>query len=156
MIIELSNEKFHLLTDSEKAVMNYINENEKIIPEMSIINIAEETYTSTATVSRAIRKCGFNGISELRYKVSSKREKNPESRAINAILQKSLNECTKTIENIRVNSIVKITNYIRKANKIYVLARGTTALNAQDFEMQLQLLGFNTYLFLKQSRKFVS
>ncbi|MFR5079803.1 MAG: hypothetical protein ACLTDX_18050 [[Clostridium] innocuum] len=36
---------------------------------MSITTIAEKTFTSPATVSRTIQKCGFRGTSELRYKI---------------------------------------------------------------------------------------
>ena len=36
--------------------------------------------------------------------------------------------------------------YIRFSEKIYILARGTTALIARDFEFQLQLLGYNAFV----------
>lgn len=64
MIIQISKEVYDSLSDSEQQVINYLNENESSIPLMSITTIAEKTFTSPATVSRTIQKCGFRGISE--------------------------------------------------------------------------------------------
>lgn len=70
MIIRLEEDQWKTLTDAEKSVITYINNNEELIPEKSISEMAEESYTSPATVSRTIRKSGFDGISELRYRIS--------------------------------------------------------------------------------------
>jgi len=42
------------LTDTEKRVINYININSSKLSNMSIVEVAEESYTSPATVSRTI------------------------------------------------------------------------------------------------------
>ena len=34
---------------------------------MSILEVAEQTFSSPATVSRTIKKCGISGFAELRY-----------------------------------------------------------------------------------------
>ena len=62
MLIEVTQELKARLTASELQVVSWLNENEEKIPDDSINQIAEESFTSPATVSRAIRKAGFNGI----------------------------------------------------------------------------------------------
>ena len=57
MLIELNQEKSDRLSKTEQEVIKYINENEKKLSELSIVDIAFETYSSPSTVSRAIRKC---------------------------------------------------------------------------------------------------
>ena len=89
MIIQISKEVYDSLSDSEQQVINYLNENESSIPLMSITTIAEKTFTSPATVSRTIQKCGFRGISELRYKISKRAEHTDDSYVVNKVLNKS-------------------------------------------------------------------
>lgn len=146
MIIQISKKTYDSLSDSERIVVNYLNENEANIPLMSITTVADKTYTSPATVSRAIQKCGFQGISELRYEISKKPENTNDPYVVNEILAKSYRECTKTIDNICVTSILKIIEYINNKDKIFIYARGFTSLIAEEFHMQLQLLGYNAHL----------
>ena len=158
MVIELSDEKKKELTMAELEVIQWLNNNEELIPDRSISEMADESYTSPATVSRAIRKCGFSGIAELKYRVSAKMNYVAEGKIVNEIFQRSLMECEKTIEILKVETILRIIKYIKCSEKIYIIARGTTALIARDFEFQLQLLGYNAYLIsdsqiMKRSEK---
>ena len=123
MIIQISKEVYDNLSDSEQQVINYLNENEASIPLMSITTIAEKTFTSPATVSRTIQKCGFRGISELRYKISKRAEHTDDSYVVNKVLNKSYKECVKTIDNICVTNILKIIEYVKAAEKIFIYAR---------------------------------
>ncbi len=56
MVIEVNKNIFDGLTETEKTVVNYINSNESKIPNMSIVDVAEKSFTSPATVSRTIKK----------------------------------------------------------------------------------------------------
>ena len=53
------------LTDAERSAVEYINRQIAIINLLSIEDIAEGAFVSNATVSRAIRKCGFSSFSEM-------------------------------------------------------------------------------------------
>ena len=146
MLIEVTQELKARLTASELQVVSWLNENEEKIPDDSINQIAEESFTSPATVSRAIRKAGFNGIAELKYRVSAKMNYVADEKVVNEIFNKSLTECQKTIEALDVDTILRVIRYIKFSEKIYIVARGTTKLIARDFEFQLQMLGYNAYL----------
>ncbi|OOM14558.1 MurR/RpiR family transcriptional regulator [Clostridium saccharobutylicum] len=148
MVIEVNKDMMEKLTSTEKMVVDYINKNESNIPNMSIVDVAEKSFTSPATVSRTIKKCGLDGFSELRYKISAKEDYNNEAKKINEILGKSLIEVTKTIENISVKNVLKVVKEIKGARRIYILARGLTELVAQEFNLKLELLGYNTFLIV--------
>lgn len=145
MIVKLDFEKLKDLTDTEKKVINFINTNENNLSHMSIVDIAEETFTSPATVSRAIKKCGLSGFAELRYLVSEKGNRKSNVSQINEILKKSLIEATNTIEQISINNILKSVDLIKSSSKIYVISRGLTELVAEEFSLKLQLLGYNVF-----------
>lgn len=148
MVIEISNEMLEKLTATEKSVVNYINLNESKLANMSIVDVAEESFTSPATVSRTIKKCGLEGFSELRYKISAREDYNKDSKKVNEILGKSLIEVTKTIENISISKVLEVVKLIKESKRIYILARGLTELVAQEFNLKLQLLGYNAFLIV--------
>lgn len=138
-MIKISDKVLSSMTDSEKSVISYITRNPGKAAEMSITNLAEASYTSPATVSRAIRKCGFSGIPDLRKHIFSKAMRSEEPYQINEVLEKSLQECTETIENVQISDIHDAAAIIRSARKIFVLARGVTTLTSEEFRFQLQL-----------------
>lgn len=145
MLIEISDNLYDKLTTTEKIVFDYINDNEEKLVNMSIVEVADETYTSIATVSRCIKKCGLNGFSELRYKILNNTKGNVEYKAINNILEKSLIEVKKTIENISVKDIVDAIKIIQNSKRIYILARGLSELVASEFDLKLKILGYNSF-----------
>ena len=96
MIIQINKTVYQSLSESERCVIDFINQNETKIPLLSITSIAEKTFTSPATVTRAIQKCGFQGITELRYKLSQGTQSEQSSAspyAVNEILDKTFREC---------------------------------------------------------------
>lgn len=57
MILPVTSETLASLTRTEREVVQFINQNENRLSQLSIVDIAYETFSSPATVSRAIRKC---------------------------------------------------------------------------------------------------
>lgn len=146
MIISIRQALYNSLSDAEKSVVDFINAHEAQIPSLSITNIAEKTFTSAATVSRSIQKCGFQGISELRYKIAQKDTTHNQDYSpyvMNSILDKTYRECTQTLDNVSILSILKAIEYIKGAKRVFIYARGFTALIAEEFQMYLQLLGYD-------------
>lgn len=146
MRIQVNKHIFNTLSESEKAVIEYINEHEKNLVNLSITDIAENSYTSTATVSRAIQKCGFQGISELRYFMKHEQNTSSYPYIANEIVAKSYRECTKTLDNIRISSVLKSAEILNNSKIVYIYARGFTTLVAEEFQMQIQLLGFHSVI----------
>lgn len=146
MLIQLDEKKQKQLTASERCVVDYINENGVKAMDMSVRDLAEAAYVSSATVSRTIRKCGYENLAEMRILLSDRNQSASQPAIMNEILLKSYLECVKTIENLRVPDLLTITGKLKEARRIYIVARGSTALVAHEFEFQLNCLGYNAYV----------
>ena len=137
MLIELNKEIMQSLTKTESEIIKFINDNEERMSQLSIVDIAFDTYSSPATVSRAIRKCGVNGFNELRYRLTSKNN-DDEIQNMGEIINKSFVEARQVVDRISVKNVLNIINCLAKAKRIYVLARGLTEYVGEEFTLKLQ------------------
>lgn len=126
------------LSDSERAAVEYINKQSCIINLLSIEDVAQGAFVSNATVSRAVRKCGFSSFQEMKFRLAEDAKENRETSQMNRVLSMSYNECIETIKQIDIASVIRITDLIRRAAVVYILANGLTALIANEFAIQLQ------------------
>lgn len=145
MLIEINSDIIEGLTKTELSIIKYINNNEDRLPDLSIVTIAFDTYSSPATVSRAIKKCGLNGFNELRY-LSSQKSNNNAIMDVGDIMNKSLIECQRVIEQLSIKKVLDIITLLKESRRIIVLARGMTEYVAKEFTFKLQLLDFNILL----------
>lgn len=141
--MELRCEPGQRLSEAERAVVSYINKQKYIISLLSISDIAEGAFVSNATVSRAIRKCGFSSLSEMKFRLTEDANGNQEAHKMNRILSMSYTECMETIKQIDIPSIIEIVHLLREASVVYLLANGLTALLANEFAVQLQCQKIN-------------
>ncbi len=144
MLIQIDNKMIDSLSKTELSIIQYINENEKALVNMSIVDIAFETFSSPSTVSRAIRKCGINGFNELRYKLKIPQE-DKSLTSINEIMRKTLVEASEVLQRISLKNILDVVNEIKNSvnKQIYVFGRGPTEQVVKEFSFRLQLLGYN-------------
>ncbi|MFI3172438.1 MAG: MurR/RpiR family transcriptional regulator [Eubacteriales bacterium] len=143
MIITLTKEILKTLSKTELEIVKFINDNEAQMAKLSIVDIAEETFSSPSTVSRAIRKCGLNGFNELRHRLTVTNE-NQELQHLGEIMDKSVIEARNLVERISVNLILEIAKEILNAKRIYVLTRGPTDYVGEEFSFKLQLLDMDS------------
>ena len=54
-------------TETEEHIKNFILKNDKDIPNMSIYELAEKTYVSTASITRFCHKIGVKSFKELKW-----------------------------------------------------------------------------------------
>lgn len=126
------------LSEAERSVVDYINKQQCIINLLTISDIAEGAFVSNATVSRAIRKCGFASLSEMKFRFAEDGHENQKAHEMNKILSKSYVECLETIKRIDIEAVIRIADLLHSAGVVYLLANGLTALVAEDFSVQLQ------------------
>lgn len=142
MIIEFTKELCQKCSETELKILKYINENKEEVLKKSIVELACATFSSPATVSRAVKKAGISGFNELRcilYKEISR--DNPESTV--DIINKSFLETQKVVERVSDEAVLKIVEAIKSSPRIFVFARGLTEYVADEFCFKLQLLGYN-------------
>ncbi|TCJ98777.1 RpiR family transcriptional regulator [Volucribacter psittacicida] len=142
MLITLNKEIINTLSETELRIVQFINQNAERLSQLSIMDIAFETYSSPASVSRAIRKCHLSGFNELRYKLTHNSVHN-DVLNLGEVINKSLREVQQTIEQIAVAKVLDIIEQIKQAKRIFIFARGLTEEVASEFALKLQLLDFN-------------
>lgn len=133
------------LSELEKEIIKYIEDNSNEIPNMSITDLANETYSSISTVSRAVKKSGMDGFSELRYKCSLLDKSNHQIQDINEIMNKSLKETIRTIDNLSVEDINNAIDLISESKKAFIISNGLSSIVADEFDLKLNILGYNTF-----------
>ena len=134
------------LSEAERSVIEYIRKQQCIINLLSISDIAEGAFVSNATVSRAIRKCGFASLSEMKFRLAEDAKDNKQEYEMNRILSKSYTECLETIKSIDIPSVIELVRTLREANTVYLVANGLTSLIANEFAVQLQCQKINVCL----------
>lgn len=143
MLINLEHDFMNKLTDTEKNVISFINSNAAAISSMSISEVAEATYSSPATVSRTIKKCGIAGFAELRYMLTQKTESRQDSVDVNEIFNKSLLEISNTIEQLSTETILKAVTEMQKAKRIFIFSKGLSDNVASELALKLQIMNKN-------------
>lgn len=133
------------LSEAERSVIEYINRQQCIINLLSISDIAEGAFVSNSTVSRAIRKCGFASLSEMKFRLAEQAGENQQAYEMNRILSKSYTECLETVKRIDIEAIFRIAQRIKEAEVVYLLANGLTSVVAEEFAFQLQCQRINVY-----------
>lgn len=141
MLIRLENDALNRFTNTEKDIITFINANARQISTMSISEVAEATYSSPATVSRTIKKCGIAGFAELRYMVAHHAEAKQHATDINEIFNKSLTETVNTIGNLSTETILEAVTLIKKATKLFIFSKGLSDHVTYELSLKLQLLG---------------
>lgn len=143
MLIKLASDFREHLTETEQNIVAFLNGNMEKVASMSIIDVADATYSSPATVSRAVKKCGISGFAELRYILAQELATAKETIDVNEIFNKSRLEVLNTIDHLKIETILSVVKELCQAKRIYLLSCGLSKHVAQEFALKLQLLGYN-------------
>jgi DNA-binding MurR/RpiR family transcriptional regulator len=113
------------------------------------VQISEETHVSASTITRAIKKMGYDGFTE--YRQILKMEKrdlinNGFSKEINEAILKNENELRRTINSLSPSDLEKCVSLIDKAEKISIFSTGLSSFVGLEMKKKLQLLGKNCKL----------
>lgn len=134
----------HPLTTAEIHVVDFINENIGKIASLSINDIAEGAFVSNATVSRAIRKCGFSSFIAARFHLAQEHAATDNQIQANRVLAECYDECVRTVEMINVNDIQATAQHIIQAPRVILLTRSISRGVAEYFCVQLISLKCNS------------
>lgn len=139
-------------SDLEKKIADYLIEHKEDVIHMNLKELAEATYTSTATISRFCKKVGEKNFNDFRVHFAEMTQSQTFS-TINfnkPFLQDSSNDeilhnigeiYKQTIDGtnqvLDLNELQKAVDYIDKANIIDLFAVGDSFLSAMMFEHKM-------------------
>ncbi|WP_432723734.1 MurR/RpiR family transcriptional regulator [Staphylococcus equorum] len=141
------------LSESDKYLVEYIENNYSEIMDISIIKLSENANISTSTIVRCMKKLDYKGFTDFKYQIASK-DANKFSEPlkhleridsqIQAAIVKNQEEVDKTIRYLNYTIIEDAISAIKYSKKISILARGFSEHISNEMTVKLQLLNKHT------------
>ncbi|WP_412989891.1 MurR/RpiR family transcriptional regulator [Pediococcus siamensis] len=150
---EIVNSKLGSLTKNEQALFDYVVKNMNKIKNQSIREVASETYVSTATFLRFVKKIGFVGFSEfttvIKYTVLNE-DDNKENPMPFEVSQSDYREeyLKNIIESVRVmptNKMHELTKRLAAHPEIYLFAKGVSKHVCEYIDYLFTIAGFTIH-----------
>lgn len=136
------------MSPAEKFAWQYIQNHSDEIAGLSISKVSELANVSTATIVRAVKKKGFSGYTEIKQSLIEQNKKSysyfekVDSEIKKAILKNEY-EMNNTLKMLETSKIEEAVQYIKKAQKVYIFARGFSELVGQEMQVKLELVNKN-------------
>lgn len=148
------NEFIKKASDTENQIIKYIINNPKKCINISIYELAKNTYSSTSTIVKISKKLGFNGFKDFKQtlifeiglsehtKNISYKDKNCSTKElIDNLANMHINSINHTKSIIDMNILEKVMFHIINTEIIYLFGIGSSFLVAKDFQQKMLRLG---------------
>lgn len=96
-------------TATEQSVLNYLKEHRNQLENMTIQRLADENFTSKATIFRLAKKLGFNGFTDLMYHFNQQ-----QSATEDAEVQPYVQALSSSIEKIFLQNQSALRQYLER------------------------------------------
>jgi len=143
--------------DAEKKIADYILANKEKVVDMTVAELARESNTSDATVSRFCKKCNLKGFHHLKITLakelsdneidivkSNNIDINNISQSLENILANKIEELTQTVRMIDEAKLREILNLFKNAECVQFAAVGNTIPVALDGAYKFNQLGIKS------------
>lgn len=142
------------LTTSENYFHNFIINNAKIFVSSSISTIAKKSHVGIATISRFVRKMGFESFKELQmhiykqythslelkdYKIVESNEVKDTINNVNLFSSYAIETTINAIDSKELNNLIKLIN---KSSKLMIYGAGNSQTATREFALNLQKMGY--------------
>lgn len=149
------------LTNSEKIAREYILKNHSRIHNMTLSEVAHESFTSESTFIRLAKKLGLSGWVELRAKLTKEchilklegqtinanmpfDETNSFEETIKQVSQLKISTITDTVELMNTPNFETIIKKIYQSSEILIFANSINIQLLEDFAFKMRRLGTTT------------
>jgi DNA-binding MurR/RpiR family transcriptional regulator len=140
--------KYNDFSDKEKAIADYIMQYADKIKNINITDLAKETGTSGATITRFAKKIDCENFVDMKIKLGSNKSDThiTEEDGIFSFVYQYYNEVIeRTKALIDKDSILKIVREIKKARNIYIYGVGSSGLTGEEMMKRLMRMGFSVH-----------
>lgn len=151
MIDKIDIEIINSFTVSELYVFTYLDKNKEEVIDLSVKELSDKTFVSTATVMRVAKKLGYSGFTELKYAIKQELdhriEQTQATKSLEVVKQNLLNEVSITKDNLPDDEVKKVAEILKSKKRIHMFAKGLT-LNVLEYaSKQLQTAYRPVYLY---------
>ena len=121
-----------------RVVTSIVNHIENGDERMGIAQIAAENFVSTAFIIKMCKRLGYNGYTELVYRLSQQKENRQESNAF---------ELKALIDNYSREDVQRFVSYLRQFHdrKMFVVGAGFADIMAEYISQRLAVSGFMAF-----------
>ncbi len=147
---------YERLSDTERRVADFILHNQREVMHLSVREIARESGTSGATVSRFVRSVGYDSFADLRLALAALERPDGDGLdrasvngvslddvrgSIEYVLNAKLQELRATAEQLSAKSVKDVVELIRSADTICFAAVGNSIPACQNMAFKLGQIG---------------
>lgn len=133
----------------EKQVLEYILSHPEKVISMSLKQVSEKTFVSTATISRTCKQLGYAGFQELKYTLTQyvQTEKKqvplslPSLTGIEEMAERIRTEVNQTLSQLTKESLTLGAKYLIKSNRVEFFGVGASLPSCLDAARKLTFSG---------------
>ena len=145
-LAHLIQEKYHVLTKSEKRIADYLLEKKEQAVYQTMKDVTEAVNVGDATLIRFSQKIGFNGFSDLKIAIAkeeftSQYEGDNDHQFYDRILENQIKVLESTRQLLDSEVVLQAIEAITIAKRIYIIGVGSSGLSAASLEKMLLRVG---------------
>jgi len=145
-LAHLIQEKYHVLTKSEKRIADYLLEKKEQAVYQTMKDVTEAVNVGDATLIRFSQKIGFNGFSDLKIAIAkeeftSQYEGDNDHQFYDRILENQIKVLESTRQLLDSEVVLQAIEAITRAKRIYIIGVGSSGLSAASLEKMLLRVG---------------
>ncbi|WP_235505463.1 MurR/RpiR family transcriptional regulator [Enterococcus sp. RIT-PI-f] len=131
----------------EKNVLDYCLNASTVVSEMTATQLALQTFTSQATVSRMAKKLGFAGFQEFKFALKNQQSaahiegERSQPFALVQLIQQMVDDFTRSMQGIDPKNIQSAARLLEKAKRVEFFALGQSMPVALSASRKLRFLG---------------
>lgn len=129
LLMKIDELLFEKRSNQEKQILKYLKENIDDLKNQNLATVADNNFCSTTSVTRIVKKLGFNGYKEL---------------------QITLRVNTKKVVKETIPNLSKVIEEIKSVPCIYIYGKGASHISALQLFRQLIKCGFNASIIQEQ------
>ena len=140
---------YNSFSDKEKAIADYIMQYGENIKNINITDLANETGTSGATITRFAKKIGCDSFVDMKIMLGSNRTEKIISEDEDEIFSYAYHYYNEVIERTKMlidkEAIFNIVTELKQAKNIYIYGVGSSGLTGEEMMQRLLRMGFNVH-----------
>ncbi|MCR8636841.1 MurR/RpiR family transcriptional regulator [Paenibacillus radicis (ex Xue et al. 2023)] len=159
-ILTAIREQLETMNRKEKEIAAYILDQSQQVTQMGITELAQQSGSSTATISRFCKLFHFSGYTEFKVKLAAELAQqpieqsyqdivagNPLTRIVEAMEANHVRSITDTTRLLDMKQLEKAIDALKQARQIDIYGVATSGLVAQDFYQKLIRIGKRAVTF---------
>lgn len=132
MLDSINNDILNTLTQSELSVLQYIDNHTSEVLNMSIHELSEKIFLSTATILRLCKKLNFSGYSELKFALKNSTSScdvcTTDSIDDKSLLLHLYTEIENTSRLLNIENIETVVSYLLNDRQVHLFSTGITTM----------------------------